>query len=240
MKKIKIYLSLTAVAFFLLSCSKNDQTKIIRQSDSAKNSDTSEISENKKPATITDTSRLSKATFAAGCFWCEEVVFESVTGVGEVISGYAGGNTKNPTYEEVGTGTSGHAESFQVYYDSSQIDYQTLLKVFFASQDPTQVNGQGPDIGSQYRSIIFYHNDYEKQMAEKFISELNQSGKFSKPIAVQVVPFTKFWPAEKYHQDYILNNPGNSYVQNESIPRLKRTQKQIPDLIKPEKSILDD
>lgn len=185
-----------------------------------------------------DLSQYSKATFAAGCFWCEEAVFESVKGVEEVISGYAGGTTKNPSYEEVGTGKTGHAESVEIYYDSTVVDYPSLLKVFFASQDPTQVNGQGPDIGTQYRSIVFYRNPVEQQLVRQYITALNNSGKYDKPIAAQVVPYTEFWPAEDYHQDYIVHHPNDSYVQHESLPRLRRTQQQVPELIRPERSVL--
>ncbi len=170
---------------------------------------------------------LTKATFAAGCFWCEEAIFESVKGVREAISGYAGGTTENPTYEEVGSGQTGHAETVEVYYDSSKISYPELLKVYFTSQDPTQVNGQGPDHGTAYRSIVFYRNDTEKQLTEQYIRDLDKSGKYSKPIAVQVMPFTKFWPAEDYHQNYVELNPGDRYVQLESIPRLKRAKKEL-------------
>ncbi|MCB0535494.1 MAG: peptide-methionine (S)-S-oxide reductase MsrA [Saprospiraceae bacterium] len=190
-----------------------------------------------KPA-AGDLGKYHRATFAAGCFWCEEAVYESVKGVAEVISGYSGGSKLNPTYEEVGSGSTGHAESVEVYYDSSVVDYPTLLRVYFASIDPTQVNGQGPDIGTQYRSVIFYRNGTEKALAERYISELESSGKYSRPIAVQIAPFTKFWPAEGYHQDYVEHNPGNPYVQHESLPRLRRTQKQIPDLIKPGRSLV--
>jgi peptide-methionine (S)-S-oxide reductase len=190
-----------------------------------------------KPASK-ELSRSSQATFAAGCFWCVEAVFESVKGVQEAVSGYAGGETKNPTYEEVGSGTTGHAESVTVYYDSSVVDYPTLLKVFFASQNATQVNGQGPDHGTQYRSIVFYRNQKEKEEAESYIAQLNKSGKYDAPIAAQVVPYTQFWKAEEYHQDYIQHNPGNSYVQYESIPRIKHFQVQFPELIKPEKSLI--
>ncbi|MDQ3049444.1 MAG: bifunctional methionine sulfoxide reductase B/A protein [Bacteroidota bacterium] len=184
-------------------------------------------------------SAYSKATFAAGCFWCEEGVFESVKGVTEVISGYSGGTTKNPSYEEIGTGTTGHAESVEIYYDSTKVSYQTLLKVFFASQDPTQVNGQGPDEGTQYRSIAFYRNLFEKQLIENYINELNNSGKYKKPIATQVIPYKEFWKAEDYHQNYVQHHPTESYVQHESIPRIKRTQKQFPELFKPERLIID-
>src|ERR1700704_1028960 len=142
-----------------------------------------------------DLSKFKQATFAAGCFWCEEGVFESVKGVAEAESGYAGGNTKNPTYEEVESGITGHAETVNVYYDSTVVDYPTLLKVFFASQDPTQVNGQGPDTGTQYRSIVFYRNETEKKLTNEYIDQLNKSGKYSKPIAAQVVPFTVCWKA---------------------------------------------
>ncbi|MEO6719875.1 MAG: bifunctional methionine sulfoxide reductase B/A protein [Ferruginibacter sp.] len=179
--------------------------------------------------------KLSKATFAAGCFWCEEAVFESVKGVKEAISGYAGGEKENPTYEEVGSGTTGHAESVEVYYDSTQVSYPSLLKVYFASEDPTQVNGQGPDHGTPYRSLIFYRDSTEKRLAENYIDQLNKSGKYKDPIAVQVVPYTKFWQAEDYHQNYVAINPGERYVQMESIPRLRRAQKEFPELVKPDK-----
>lgn len=197
----------------------------------------------KKPSeeklSAAELSRYSKATFAEGCFWCTEAVFESVKGVKEAVSGYSGGTKENPTYEEVGAETTGHAECVMVYYDSSLIDYPTLLKVFFDSQDPTQVNGQGPDHGSSYRSIAFYRNDEEKKLIEDYIAQLNASGKYSKPIATEVVPFTIFWEAEDYHQDYLQKHPDDSqYVLYESIPRVKRFHKQYPELIKPEKNLL--
>ncbi len=185
-----------------------------------------------KPS-ATDLSRYSKATFAAGCFWCEEAVFESIKGVEEAISGYAGGRTSNPSYHDVGSGKTGHAESVEVYYNPAVVSYSDLLRVFFASQDPTQVNGQGPDIGTQYRSIVFYRNAEEKRTVEQYIAGLNRSGKYSKPIATQVVAYTKFWKAEDYHQDYVRNHPDDSYVQHESLPRLQRTLRQVPDLVKP-------
>ena len=181
-----------------------------------------------------DLSKYSQATFAAGCFWHEEALFESVKGVQEAISGYAGGKTGQPSYEEVETGTTGHAETVNVYYDSSVITYPTLLKVYFAAQDPTQVNGQGPDIGTQYRSIVFYRNATEKALAENYIKQLTVSGKYKKPIATQVVPFTNFWQAEDYHQDFIQHNPDQGYVQAVSIPEIRKFQKEYPQLIKPD------
>lgn len=178
-----------------------------------------------------DLSRYSQATFAAGCFWHEEAIFESVKGVQEAISGYAGGRTKNPTYENHGSGATSHAETVNVYYDSSVITYPTLLKIYFAAQDPTATNGQAPDFGPQYRSILFYRNNTEKQLAENYINQL--SHKYKKPIAVQIVAFTKFWEAENYHQDYIQRHPNQGYVQSVSIPEIKKFQKEYPQLIKP-------
>ncbi len=177
---------------------------------------------------------LSQATFAAGCFWCEEAIFESVKGVKEAVSGYAGGTKPNPTYYDLGSGPTCHAEMVNVYYDSTKIDYPTLLKIYFASQDPTQVNGQGPDLGEQYRSIVFYRNPQEKKMAEEYVNQLNSSGKYNRPVAVQLVAFTKFWEAEEYHQNYVKRHPNSPYVIHESIPRIKRFQNQFPELIKPD------
>lgn len=179
-------------------------------------------------------SKYSVATFAAGCFWHEEAMFESIKGVKEAVSGYAGGTTNNPSYESLETGTTGHAETVNVYYDSSVITYPTLLKIYFAGQDPTQVNGQGPDHGTQYRSILFYRNNTEKQLAENYIKSMQASGKYDEPIAAQLLPLTKFWKAEDYHQNYIANNPGGTYVQMVSIPEIKKLQKEYPELVKPD------
>ncbi len=177
-------------------------------------------------------SKYSVATFAAGCFWHEEALFESVKGVKEAISGYAGGTAKNPTYEMVETGNTGHAETVNVYYDSSQISFPELLKVYFAGQDPTQVNGQGPDLGTQYRSIAFYRNAKEKGEVDNYIK--NIQSRYKEPIAAQVVPFTKFWEAEGYHQNYIENNPNGGYVQHVSIPEIVAFQKAYPAMVKPD------
>jgi len=184
----------------------------------------------KKP--LGDLSKLSQSTFASGCFWCVEGVYESVKGVQEVVSGYAGGKEANPTYEQVGSHTTDHAEAVQVFYDSSVVSYATLLKVYFASQNPTQMNGQGPDKGASYRSIIFYKTPEQKAEAEKYIAEIQKN--YTEPIAAQLVPFEKFWKAEDYHQDYIQHNPDVPYVRGESIPRIKRFQQQLPELIKPD------
>ena len=201
----------------------------------------SACAQNKKSTMTTDDhlaanqlNNYSVATFAAGCFWHEEALFESVKGVKEAVSGYAGGTTANPNYEMVETGNTGHAETVNVYYDPKQISFETLVTVYFAGQDPTQVNGQGPDHGTQYRSIAFYRTPQEKLIIENQIKKLTASGKYKKPIAAQVMPFTKFWVAENYHQNYIEHNPNSSYVQYVSIPEIKDFQKQYPQLLKPD------
>ena len=176
--------------------------------------------------------KLDTAIFASGCFWCVEAIFESLKGVKEAVSGYSGGRTKNPTYEEVCSHTTGHTETVQIMYDPAMVSYETLLQVYYASQDPTQVGGQGPDHGDSYRSVIFYRNETERSQAEAQKKQLNESGKYNKPIAVIIEPFKVFYMAEAYHQNYERNNPENGYVRNVSVPRLKRMQKQFPLLLK--------
>lgn len=173
---------------------------------------------------------LSVATFAGGCFWCTETIFERIIGVSEVVAGYSGGDEDNPTYEDTGAGKTGHAEAFQVYYDPYIISYKNLLRVFFASIDPTIVNGQGPDIGTQYRTIAFYHNQDEKALIEEKIAEISKE--YTKPIATQVVPFKKFFEAEAYHQDFVKRNPNQGYVRGVSIPRREKTLAKVKDLVK--------
>jgi peptide-methionine (S)-S-oxide reductase len=174
---------------------------------------------------------LRKAYFASGCFWCVEAIFESVQGVSEVVSGYSGGTEANPTYKEVGYGRTTHAEAVEVYYNPKEVSFETLVKVFFGSHDPTTKNRQGPDSGPQYRSIAFYQNDAEKEIIEARVKELNQTT-YNGGIVTQVLPFQKFWKAEAYHQNYERNNPNNPYIQNVSIPRLKRFQAKFPELLK--------
>ena len=175
---------------------------------------------------------LKKAYFASGCFWCVEAIYESIKGVKEVHSGYAGGFTKNPNYNQIGTGRTGHAESVEVIYNPNQISYSTLLRVFFGSHDPTTPNRQGPDYGSQYRSIAFYTNEFERESIINYIKTLNNGNYFSNKIITEIKPLEKFYYAEDYHQDYEKNNPDNPYVKNVSIPRLKKFQKQYPELLK--------
>lgn len=184
-----------------------------------------------EPPTLTQKG-LSKAYFAAGCFWCVEAIFESVKGVHEVYSGYAGGETKNPNYNQIGTGRTGHAEAVEIHYDPKVVSFGTLVQVFFGSHDPTTPNRQGPDWGSQYRSIAFYQNDQEREMIQDYIALLKEKAIFAKEIVTEVEPLTKFYFAEEYHQDYEKRNPTNPYVQKVSIPRLRKFQKAYPELLK--------
>ena len=171
------------------------------------------------------------AYFASGCFWCVEAIFESVEGVGDVVSGYSGGKQNTATYGEVSAGRTQHAEAVAVHYDSTQVDYPTLLKVFFGSHDPTTLNQQGPDRGTQYRSAVFYRNNTEKKLAEKYIKELLEKGEYSK-ITTEVSELKGFYKAEAYHQNYERNNPNNSYVRNVSVPRLNKFKRKFPELLK--------
>ena len=173
-----------------------------------------------------------KAYFASGCFWCVEAVFESVKGVKEVYSGYAWGFTKNPNYNQIGSGKTGHAESVEVIYDPAVVNFGTLVQVFFGSHDPTTPNRQGPDRGTQYRSIAFYTSDQEREIILNYIELLQEKKIFSGEIVTEVKPLEKFFYAEEYHQDYEKNNPNNPYVQQVSIPRLKRFQQLYPELLK--------
>ena len=186
---------------------------------------------NWSPQKITQ-NNYAKAYFASGCFWCVEAIYESVKGVIEVYSGYAGGITKNPNYYQIGTGRTGHAEAVEVIYDPNLVTYATLVQVFFGSHDPTTPNRQGPDYGSQYRSIAFYKTQEEKNIIEKYIKILEDGNYFQKEIITEIKFLEKFYYAEQYHQDYEKNNPDNPYVKNVSIPRLRKFQKKYPELLK--------
>ncbi|HBC03611.1 MAG: peptide-methionine (S)-S-oxide reductase [Aequorivita sp.] len=172
---------------------------------------------------------LKKAYFASGCFWCVEAIYESVNGVKEAISGYSGGDSKNPTYQN----HADHAEGVEVIYDPEIVSFSQLVDVYFGSQNVTQINGQGPDHGKSYRSIIFYQNDEEKKIIDEKVATLNKQLGGDK-VAAQVLPFQKFWKAEAYHQNYERNNPDNPYIQNVSIPRLNRFKEKFPELLKKE------
>lgn len=182
------------------------------------------------PVTVALENGKAKAYFASGCFWCVEAVYESVKGVEEVHNGYSGGHTQNPTYEKSNTGQTGHAEAVEVIYDPKIVSFETLVDVYFASQNPTQINGQGPDRGSQYRSIIFYQNQEQKEIIESKKKALAE--KLNNKIAAEVYPFLKFWIAEDYHQDYEKLHPENPYIQNVSIPRLNKFKSKMPEVLK--------
>jgi len=171
----------------------------------------------------------SRAYFASGCFWCVEAIFESINGVSEVYNGYSGGHTKNPTYEASNTGKTGHAEAVEIIYDPELVSFKTLVDVYFGSQNIEQKNGQGNDIGSQYRSIAFYQNADEKAIIDAKIKELESEGY---AVASEVMSFEKFWMGEDYHQDYERLHPNHPYIQAVSIPRLKRFKAKFPDILK--------
>ena len=167
------------------------------------------------------------ATFAEGCFWHAEIVFQSLVGVRDVVSGYAGGTDTHPDYQKVSTGRTGHAETVQVYYDSTKISFETLVKALFASMNPTELNRQGNDAGTEYRSIAFYRNEKEKQIIEAEIKRITDAKKYKNKIVTEVVAFSKFYPAEDYHQEYIANNPDNPYVRGVSIPEFLKFKKEF-------------
>ncbi len=200
------------LAMFLLSCN-------------AQNQEMAKIDLSEYPNTKT-------AVFASGCFWCVEAIFESVKGVKEVYSGYAGGTENNPTYGQVSSGRTSHTESVLVIYDPKIVSYQTLLEVFYGSHNPTTVNGQHPDYGTQYRSGIYYQSEEEKALATAYRDSLQASGTYEDPIATEIAALKKFWPAEEYHQDFEHRNPNQPYVKAVSVPRLNRFKAKFPGLLK--------
>src|SRR5580704_12695859 len=214
---MKLYISSLLSFLLLASCAESQQPK------------TAIPLGNPKPGA----GKEAVALFAEGCFWHSEIVFKSLVGVRDAVSGYAGGNELHPDYEKVETGTTGHAETVQVYYDPSRISFTTLVEAFFASVDPTQLNRQGNDVGTQYRSIIFYRNAEEKKIIDDEIAKLTAAHKFSGKIVTEVRPFKGFYPAEAYHQDYIKNHPENPYVQGVCIPEYMEFRKTFKGPFKP-------
>ena len=199
------------------------------------NLSTQEPIDNQQPVYVIDNqdySEYSRAYFASGCFWCVETIYESLEGVKEVYSGYAGGATVNPNYYQVMTGRTGHAESIEIIYDESLIKFEMLLKVFFDSHDPTTMNRQGPDYGTQYRSIAFYSNEKEKEKINNYINLLSYNSIFGKNIVTEVKDIKEFYYAEDYHQDFERKNPNNPYVQNISIPRFEKFKKKTSNYVK--------
>jgi len=205
----------------LISCAQADKKDKMTNTQSLAKTETS------IPAN-TDT-----ATFANGCFWCTEAIFEQLDGVISATSGYTDGNVKNPTYKQVCTGETGHAECLQIVYDPQKISFDELLEVFWETHDPTTLNRQGNDVGTQYRSGIYYHNEEQKQKAEKYKAELDKSGAFDKPIVTEIKPFSVFYPAEDYHQQYFENNEGsNPYCTVVIRPKVDKFRKVFKDKLK--------
>jgi len=192
------------------------------------------IDTNKKEKTIMkDTNtNLSYATFGGGCFWCTEAMFEQLRGVKKVLPGYSGGQTKNPNYKEVCTGTTGHAEVIHITYDANEVSFETLLEVFFATHNPTTLNRQGADAGTQYRSVVFYHDDAQKEATQNFINALDLASVYDAPIVTELSPFDTFYKAENYHQNYYENNKEQAYCRAVIDPKLKKFLVKFSDKLK--------
>ncbi len=192
---------------------------------------------NKKATTVIDPLvstgvKTDTVTFGNGCFWCTEAIFQEVEGVISVESGYSGGQVDNPTYEQIGTGITGHAECLNIIYDPSKVTYDELLEIFWQTHDPTTLNRQGNDIGPQYRSVIFYHNQQQKEVAEKYKAALDKSGAFPRPVVTTMEPFTKFYKAENYHQNYYNENGNQPYCQFVIRPKVEKFRKVFKDKLK--------
>ena len=172
------------------------------------------------------------ATFGGGCFWCTEAIFKNLKGVENVESGYSGGKTKNPTYQEVCTGETGHAEVIQITFNPKVISFRELLEVFWETHDPTTLNRQGADVGTQYRSVVFYHSQEQKETAEKYKAELNKELVFKKPVVTEIAVFDKFYKAENYHQNYFANNRAQGYCQFVIVPKIEKFRKIFKDKLK--------
>lgn len=178
--------------------------------------------------------RLDTAIFASGCFWCTEAVFERVEGVKDVVSGYSGGTKVNPTYQEVSAGSTNYAESVRIVFDPEEVNYQTLVEIFFATHDPTQLNRQGPDIGKQYRSAIFYRNNDQRRIAKEVKEHLTKNQQYQRPIVTEITPYTTFYQAEDYHQDYYESHPNDPYIRSVSKPKVEKFMKDYPEKLKKE------
>lgn len=176
--------------------------------------------------------KYAVATFAGGCFWCTEASFERIEGVVDVISGYSGGEKAYPTYKAVSYGRTKHAEAIQIFYDPAVISFDKLLEIFFVAHDPTTLNRQGPDVGPQYRSEIFYHDQEQKEKSEAYMKKLDASEKFKKPIVTKLSQYKEFWTAEGYHQDYYEHNPQNPYIQRVSRPKVEKVVKTFSSILK--------
>jgi peptide-methionine (S)-S-oxide reductase len=218
MKKMLKSLLVPVISLMALqSCAQKDNTKKIK----------------KETKTMTTaTANLDTATFGTGCFWCTEAIFQQLNGVEKVTSGYSGGQVKNPTYREVCSGTTGHAECLNIVYDTTKITFDELLEVFWQVHDPTTLNRQGADVGTQYRSVVFYHDEQQKARVEKYKAALDKSGAWDKPIVTTLEKFELFYPAEDYHQNYYINNTEQGYCQFVIRPKLEKFEKVFKDKLK--------
>lgn len=219
-------LALVSILTIAFSCQNNAQVKSVK----SKKSKIEQGLMNAAPVEVSLQNGKARAYFASGCFWCVEAVYESVKGVEEVLNGYSGGHTLRPTYEASNTGRTGHAEAVEVIYDPNVVSFSTLVDVYFGSQNPEQKNGQGPDIGSQYRSIIFYQNDAQKQIILQKKKAISKN--YKRTIAAEIMPFQKFWIGEDYHQNYERLHPESGYIRRISIPRLNRFKNKFSHLLK--------
>ncbi|MGE0567019.1 MAG: peptide-methionine (S)-S-oxide reductase MsrA [Bacteroidia bacterium] len=217
----KIAVTIVSAIFFVSACAQSNKTNE-EKSMTDKVEQTNESINNNKQL----------ATFGAGCFWCVEAVFQRLEGVEKVESGYSGGFIKNPAYKEVCQGTTGHAEVCQITYDPSKISFDALLEVFWKTHDPTTMNRQGNDIGTQYRSVIFYHNEDQKKLAEHYKDEINKSGAYPNPIITEISPYKEFYKAEDYHQNYFNLNSGQGYCQYVIQPKVEKFEKIFKDKLK--------
>lgn len=221
MIRILNMVALLAFAIHLSACAQNNNYE---------KSNTFKKMNNTNPAT--QQHKTEVATFAAGCFWCVEAQYQQLKGVEKVESGYIGGHIENPTYKQVCTGETGHAEACNIYYDPAIISYDELLAAFWIAHDPTQLNRQGNDVGTQYRSAIFYHNDEQRQKAEEYKKKLNEEKAFSGPIVTEISPYLKFYKAEDYHQNYYNDNPGQGYCVFVVKPKMDKFRKVFQDKLK--------
>jgi len=207
--------------------------KQLSSSDRTQSEDTSRVIRKEiGEKSMDERTNIKLATFGSGCFWCTQAIFKRLVGVEEVVSGYSGGLVENPTYEQVCTGNTGHAESIQIAYDPAKASYDELLEVFWKTHDPTTKDRQGYDVGPQYRSVIFYHSAEQKKLAESYRTKLDAEGIWDRPIVTEIEPFAKFWPAESYHQDYYDNNPAKSYCTVVITPKVEKFKKIFKDRLK--------
>lgn len=215
-KSIKTVVTIIAAVFFITACGQVNETNKV----------TLNMESNSEALNIHSTNKtIDTATFGAGCFWCVEAVFQRMEGVLSVKSGYTGGTVKNPSYKEVCNGTTGHAEVCQITFDRTKVSFDELLEVFWKTHDPTTLNRQGNDYGTQYRSAVFYRNDEQKKLAQKYKEEINKSGAYPDPIVTEISQFTVFYPAEDYHQNYFNENGGEPYCKFVIQPKVEKFEK---------------